>query len=111
MICRPGDVVIVPFPFTDMGRAKPRPALVLSSEAINDATASTILAMITTASKSSWPTDVALQGWKAAGLTCVCVVRAKLFTLDNRLISRRVGAVTNQDRIGVRTMIADLIAI
>jgi mRNA interferase MazF len=111
MICRPGDVVIVPFPFTDIGHAKPRPALVLSSEAANDATASTILAMITTAANSRWATDVPLKGLEKAGLKSACLVRVKLFTLDNRLISRRVGALTGQDRTAVRTAILGLITL
>ena len=33
-----------------------------------------------------------------AGLKTPCVMRLKLFTLDNRLIARRVGALSAPDR-------------
>jgi mRNA interferase MazF len=111
MIFDAGAVVIVPFPFADVGRTKPRPALVLSAAIDNEANGTAILAMITTAAKSAWPTDVPLKDLEAAGLNTACVVRSKLFTLDNRLISRSVGALTGRDRTAVRKTIQRLIAI
>ena len=45
----PSDLVIVPFPFSDLGVAKPRPALVLSGGDHNLAWGATLLAMVTTA--------------------------------------------------------------
>ncbi len=35
MICDAGDVVVVPFPFSDIAVAKARPALVVSSAKAN----------------------------------------------------------------------------
>ena len=42
-----GDVVLVPFPFTDLSDTKRRPALILSSGAYNEATGDVIIAQIT----------------------------------------------------------------
>jgi hypothetical protein len=39
------------------------------------------------------------------------VFRSKLFTLDNRLISRRLGALSAIARAGVREMLRALIAL
>jgi mRNA interferase MazF len=50
-----GDVAIVPFPFTDIALAKPRPALALSFRTANEESGNTIFAMITTAAQSHWP--------------------------------------------------------
>ena len=33
--CKPGDVALLPFPFTDLTTTKQRPAVVISSEAFN----------------------------------------------------------------------------
>jgi mRNA interferase MazF len=95
--CEQWDVVVVPFPFSNQPGAKRRPALVLSNRAFN-AQGHTILAMITTAGHHPWPGDVALANYKAAGLRTSCVVRLKLFTLDNRLIPKRIGHLSPNDR-------------
>jgi mRNA interferase MazF len=96
-LCDKDDVVIVPFPFTDMAKAKMRPALVLSTRSVNQACGQTILAMITTAKNSQWPTDVPLTELAVCGLSDPSVVRFKLFTLDNRLIARRIGRLGDKD--------------
>jgi mRNA interferase MazF len=92
----PGDVVVVPFPFTDRRGGKRRPALVVSSASFNQA-GHTMLAMITTKSEPGWPGDTPLQDHAAAGLSRPCLVRLKLFTLDNRLLQRRLGRITQRD--------------
>ena len=53
--------------------------------------------MITSAARSQWHLDVPLKAWSAAGLRKPCVARAKLFTLDNRLIAQRVGTLAGED--------------
>lgn len=109
--CEAGDVAIVPFPFTDIAVAKPRPALVLSAREANEANGATLFAMITTAQRSHWPSDVPLADAAAAGLSNASLVRLKLFTLDNRLISRVVGKLSRRDRAAVRKMLKSVIAI
>ncbi len=104
-ICEAGDVAIVPFPFTDIAVAKPRPALALSAHKANGESGNTIFAMITTAAKSHWPTDVPLADADAAGLSAASLVRLKLFTLDNRLVARKIGALSPHDRLAVRKML------
>ena len=97
MICDPFSVVDVPFPFSDLPRAKRRKALVVSSHEFNRRNGATILMMITSATRSKWHLDVPVTAWDRAGLHKPCVARAKLFTLDNRLIVDRVGALAPED--------------
>ena len=68
------DVVVVPFPFTDRLAAKRRPSLIVSSAHFNRTHEQSILAMITSA-VSDWPSDVAIQGLREAGLNVPCKVR------------------------------------
>lgn len=110
-ICEAGDVAIVPFPFTDIAVAKPRPALTLSARGANESSGNTIFAMITTAARSRWPHDVVLADAAKCGLTAASIVRVKLFTLDNRLISRKIGELSPRDRASVRRMLRQLIAV
>lgn len=98
---RPGDVVVVPFPFVERSGAKRRPALVLSRQAF-EASGHAVLAMITTGARRSWPGDVELRDTADAGLYRPCIVRLKLFTLDRRLILRTTGLLSARDRRQVR---------
>jgi mRNA interferase MazF len=94
------DVVIVPFPFSAQPGTKRRPALVLSNRAFNQSGYSA-LAMITTAGHHPWLGDVTVADLKTAGLNAPCLVRLKLFTLDNRLIVKKLGrlSVADQQRV------------
>ena len=98
----PGDVVVVPFPFTDRTATKKRPALVCSSRAFNDASGHVVLAMITSSDHTPWPSDVRLSANDVAGLPLASTVRWKLFTLDQRLILRAAGALADSDLTACR---------
>lgn len=99
------DVVVVPFPFTDRAAAKRRPALVLSdAAAFNAAIRHVVLAMITSATHAGWPLDTPVVDL----LPSASVVRMKLFTLDDRLIVRRAGALGRPDRENVRLALRKL---
>ena len=111
MSYEPLDVVVVPFPFTDKRAAKRRPALVVSSAEFNAAHEQSILAMITSSRGAAWLSDVALEDWREAGLGVSCRVRLKLFTLDNTLVLRRVGAISRRDAAPVRNALARFLAL
>jgi mRNA-degrading endonuclease toxin of MazEF toxin-antitoxin module len=111
MICDSFDVVVVPFPFVDSPERKSRPALVLSTAVFNRANRHTVLAMITRAAHTRWPSDHAIIGLSTAGLRHASVVRWKLFTLDNRLIGRHLGSLEPKDRAGCAARLAAVFAI
>ena len=104
MICSRYQIAVVPFPFVDIDVAEPPeagPRLVIGF--VSDANSGqTILAMITTAARSQWSTDVVLKTLEGTGLRVPCVVRFKLFTLTNQLISRTIGTLSSSDtgRVG-----------
>ena len=102
MTFEPFDVVVVPFPFTDREADRRRPALVVSSPDFNATHDQSILAMITSAGGGEWPSDVAIRDWREAGLSVPCKVRLKLFTLDDALILRKTGALSERDAEAVR---------
>lgn len=109
MIFEPLDVVVVPFPFTDRRGTKRRPALIVSSAIFNRTHEQSILAMITSAG-GDWSSDVAIQGWRPAGLNVPCKVRFKLFTLDNALIVRKLGTLSKQDGEGMKRALGQVLA-
>ena len=97
VICDLWSVVVVPFPFSERPGTKRRPALVLSKRLFNGS-GHTILAMITTRDHGTWPGDTDITDMVASGLRQVCLLRLKLFTLDNRLILKRIGILGEKDR-------------
>jgi mRNA interferase MazF len=95
-------VVVVPFPFTDSAATKRRPALVLSSDGFNSRAARLVLAMITSRENHGWPLDTEIRDLPAAGLAHPSIVRMKLFTLDERFVLRKAGALAEADQTAVR---------
>lgn len=104
------DVVVVPFPFTDINATKRRPALILSDAlAFNTSVGRSVMAMITTATHSSWLLDVRITNLQAAGLKTPSIVRMKLFTLEHSLIVKRIGKLTVNDRSIVEKALKQLL--
>ncbi len=96
MIYSPWDVVVVPFPFAGRQDTKKRPALVLSNMEFNRSGHS-VLAMITTKGHVPWPGDSEIKEYSSAGLNLPCQVRLKVFTLDNRLLLKKIGRLSEND--------------
>ncbi len=100
-----GDVVLVPFPFTDLSASRVRPAVVVSSEDYNVQSSDLIVAMVTSRPQTG-PSDYRLQDWQEAGLMYPSWVRAKLATLEQRLIQFSPGRVSDRDVIAVEMRLA-----
>ena len=78
-----GDVVKVPFPYTDRATRSYRPALVVSTGGIEDRHGLLWVAMITSAQNRGWFGDVPVQDLKRARLPVPSIVRpAKLATIE-----------------------------
>ena len=110
MSWQPFDLVRVPFPFTDRQASKRRPALVLSTVGFQSDSEHLHLAMVTSATHSHWSSDWPIEDLKRAGLSIPCVVRFKLFTLDQRLVFGSLGSLSPIDRRGVQDRLAQVIA-
>ena len=104
------DIVIVPFPFTDLPVTRRRPALVLSTAAWNAASGHIVCAMITSAGRSSWPLDLPVNDLAAAGLNAPCVVRMKLFTIEAGVVVRRAGVLGRGDAVTIDSACKVLLA-
>ena len=106
------DVVIVPFPFTDRKVDKRRPALVLSDdERFNKSSGHYVLAMITSQKNPEWPLDTPITEKRKAGLVAPSKVRMKLFTLDSRLILKRIGSLSDKDQKAVKKALQYLVSL
>lgn len=78
-----GDVIKVPFPYTDRPTRQSRPALVVSTGGIEDIHDLLWVVMITSAQNRGWPGDVPITNLNMAGLPVASVIRtAKLATIE-----------------------------
>lgn len=99
-----GDIVLIPFPFTDLSGSKNRPALVL----INGE-ADITLAFISTQIKFREATDILLQPTVENGLKKESLIRlSKLATIDKELAIGRLGRI---GEAGIKRVNKNLIAI
>ena len=105
------DLVRVPFPFTDLRVIKRRPALVLSQRMFQQQSGHLLLAMVTSAKHSYWPSDWPIEDFQLAGLPQPCVVRFKLFTLDQSLLLGSLGRLSVADQKGVINRFAEVVAL
>jgi mRNA interferase MazF len=109
---KPFEVVVVPFPFTDRKADKRRPALILSDDIkFNKPSGQAVLAMITSQKNPDWPLDTTITSIHRTGLAAPSKVRMKLFTLDSRLIVKKIGTLTNRDKKAVGRALQRLLGI
>ena len=110
MIYNQWDVVIVPFPFVNSLKSKPRPIVILSAHEFNNDTEHYIGAMITSSQHSNWHGDMAIRELECAGLTSPSKVRMKVFTLDHRVIKRKIGTLSDSDQRILKGQIDQIIS-
>ena len=89
-----GDVVKVPFPYTDRATRQHRPALVVSADGIQQQHGLLWVLMITSAANRGWHSDVEIVDLALAGLPVPSVVRcAKIATIE-AAHATRLGSLT-----------------
>lgn len=83
---RQGDVVRVPFPYTDRETRQHRPALVVSRGGVGEGHDLLWVVMITSAANRGWPGDVSLaEDFRSVGLPVPSVIRpTKIATIESR---------------------------
>ena len=100
MSLQPGDIVLVPFPFTDLSRQKARPALVVSPPHFSARSPDTILAAISSkVPEVASEFEIVIQQdspeFALTGLRVSSVIRvAKLVTMQQSLIFSTLGKLS-----------------
>ena len=102
-----GEVILVPFPFTDLSTTQVRPAVVVSTDVYNVDTGDVICAMVTS-QRHNLATDYELQDWHEAGLLFRSWGRAKIVSVEQSIIQHTIGRLSDRDlsEVDVRLRIA-----
>lgn len=96
------DIILVPFPFTDLSTSKKRPALVVSPEIYNEGH-DLVIAFITSQIKvQSRIGDYKILDWRAASLPKPSLLRMKFATIDKSIAVKKLGHLSEGDVLGFR---------
>jgi mRNA interferase MazF len=99
---RRGDIVLVPFPFTDLSSSKRRPALVISPDAFNDQMADLVVAAITSQLTNEHAVTIEQTDCVDGMLPKVSVVKlAKVFTIHSTLVIKKLCALREEKLAGI----------
>lgn len=101
------DIVLVPFPFTDLSSTKKRPALVISPDQYN-VFDDVVIAFITShiQSKDRYG-DYLIDQWKPAGLPLPSKFRMKFATVSKDIIIKKIGHIEGQDQKNISRLLLD----
>lgn len=98
-----GDVLLVPFPFTDQSATKKRPAVVISSEPYNTERPDLIIMAITSQLRlTATLGEILIDQWQEAGLLKPSAIKPVITTLEKALVIRVMGALASKDQHALR---------
>ena len=106
MIYEPWDIVLLPFPFTDLSSSKKRPAIVLSPRVYN--LNQDVVVLFLTSNLSSTPKmgDYKLEHWQSSNLPKPSMVRMKFATIDKDFILKKIGEIKSKDSSKIKAEIS-----
>lgn len=107
-----GDVVLVPFQYTDRPLAKRRPALVISSSPYHRGRNEVIIAALTSRIRTPLLVgDHLIKGWRRAGLPKPSVATAILRTVKGGMVLRRIGSLGGSDLAEIDRQLRKVLAL
>ena len=105
-----GDLVLVPFPFTDQTAVKRRPAVVISSAAYHRARPDLLIMAVTSQQPATLSVgEVQVQDWRGAGLLKPSVLKPVLTTIDPTLVLKKLGRLTASDQAALRQVLTAIL--
>lgn len=105
-----GDVILVPFPFSDQIGSKRRPAVVVSGRTYNTERPDLIMMAVTSQLRPSLSLgEVWIGEWHQAGLIKPSAIKPVFATIEQRLVIRRLGTLRDVDQTALKGAIQEVI--
>ena len=93
-----GDVILVPFPFSDQTVTKKRPAIIVSSDTYNSTSQDVVIMAITGQIRGRIGVgEFLIEDWQGAGLLRPSAVKSAISTIEQRLIAKSLGRLFSKD--------------
>ena len=91
------EIVLVPFPFTDLTTTKKRPALIISPNEYNEKV-DVVIAFITSKLDLEHRIgDYKIKEWEYSNLPKPSMLRMKFATIDKSIIIKKIGSLSEKD--------------
>jgi mRNA interferase MazF len=105
-----GDVVLVPFPFTDQSGTKKRPAVVVSIVDYSTNRRDIVIMAITSQVRSPLGYGEAMvDDWRGAGLIKASVLKPVFSTIEQGLVMRVIGHLSAADLQTLQRLLRNVI--
>jgi mRNA interferase MazF len=103
---KPGDIILVKFPFSDLETGKKRPAVILSNSSLTNKVGLVTIAMVTSKLEGlKLSGDYKVQDWQKAGLLHPSLIRlAKIATVETDLVLKSIGCLNKIDIKGLQAV-------
>ena len=90
-----GDLLLVPFPFSDQSGRKVRPVIVISNNEFNERSEDFIVVSVTSnISKDKYTLPLAMSDMEEGKLFTVCCIKVEnILKIDKELIINKIGKV------------------
>ncbi|MFQ5674542.1 MAG: type II toxin-antitoxin system PemK/MazF family toxin [bacterium] len=92
--CFKNDIILVRYPFTDLPGSKVRPAVIVSA---SHPSKDVFVVPLTSKTQSSFEGEFFLEEWAEAGLNVPTAIKRGLFTINQKLILKKVGKLNAGD--------------
>ena len=110
MIYKFGDVILVPFPFTDGSSSKKRPAIVISSDDYDRSKPDVILIAVTSQVNIELQFgEILVTDWSAAGLLKPSIIKPVIATVERNLVIRKLGELKSPDLEALENILQQII--
>lgn len=105
-----GDVLLVPFPFTDQTSVKKRPTVIISSNNYNRHKPDLIIMAITSQFNPSLHYgEMKISEFRTVGLLKPSITKPVLTTVEKSLIIKKLGQLNNSDCQNLRELIKSIL--
>jgi mRNA interferase MazF len=105
-----GDIILVPFPFTDQSSSKKRPAVIVSTARYNAERPDFIIMAITSQIREqSCFGDAEVVAWQAAGLLKPSAIKPVIATIEQSWTIKQLGRLDDNDVASLRQVLRDIV--
>ncbi|MBE7545684.1 MAG: type II toxin-antitoxin system PemK/MazF family toxin [Candidatus Kuenenia stuttgartiensis] len=104
-----GDVVLVPFPFSNQTIIKKRPAVIISSDVYNNTSSDIVIMAITGKTGNLTIGECLIEDWQSAGLLKPSSIKPAISTIEQSLVLKKLGKLSPKDLILMENVLKEFL--